>query len=236
MAAGIPACRRLRCLGVTYCLTNAADAALPLTRFCVGQRGKLSVQRVVVWCGVLYGAVPTDRAGTRTARRRPSAASLDRYLFVVAPIAGALANRVGERSLIICGLILQAIGLAWVALIAAPDRAYGTLVAPLVIAGAGISMAMPAAENAVLSSVTQTEVGKASGIFNMLRFLGGVSGIAIVVAVFASSGNFGSPQAFSAGFVPSITICAMLSLLGAAAGMWQPARSAAKLDEVKGSA
>jgi hypothetical protein len=59
---------------------------------------------------------------------------------------------------------------------------------------------MPAAQNAVLSSVAQTEIGKASGTFNMLRFLGGVSGIAIAVAVFAGSGSFGSPQAFSAGF------------------------------------
>src|SRR5262249_11353242 len=111
-------------------------------------------------------------------------------LFVVAPIAGALVNRVGERSLIVFGLVLQAGGMAWIALIAAPALADATLVAPLVVAGAGVSMAMPAAQNAVLSSVAQTEIGKASGTFNMLRFLGGVSGIAIAVAVFAGSGSF----------------------------------------------
>src|SRR5262245_38109400 len=157
-------------------------------------------------------------------------------LFVFAPIAGALVNRMGERSLIVFGLILQAIGMAWIALIAAPDLAYATLVAPLIIAGAGVSMAMPAAQNAVLSSVAQTEIGKASGTFNMLRFLGGVSGIAIAVAVFAGSGNFGSPQAFSAGFVAAIGVAAVLSLLGAFAGMWQPARRAAALTQAKASA
>jgi EmrB/QacA subfamily drug resistance transporter len=157
-------------------------------------------------------------------------------LFVFAPIAGTLVNRVGERSLIVFGLILQAIGMAWIAVIAAPDVAYATLVAPLIIAGAGVSVAMPAAQNAVLSSVAQTEIGKASGTFNMLRFLGGVSGIAIAVAVFAGNGNFGSPQAFSAGFAPAIGIAAVLSLLGAVAGMWQPAQRAAALAQVRASA
>src|SRR5262249_57873843 len=79
-------------------------------------------------------------------------------LFVVAPIAGALVNRMGERSLIVFGLILQAIGMAWIAFIAAPNLAYAALVAPLVVAGAGVSMAMPAAQNAVFSSLPQTEV------------------------------------------------------------------------------
>jgi MFS family permease len=155
---------------------------------------------------------------------------------VVAPIAGALVNRIGERSLIVFGLILQAVGMAWIALIAAPDVAYAELVAPLIVAGAGVSMAMPAAQNAVLSSVAQTEIGKASGTFNMLRFLGGVSGIAIAVTVFGGSGSFGSPQAFSAGFASAIGVSAILSLLGAVAGMWQPARRAAVLSQVRASA
>src|SRR5262249_38326954 len=154
-------------------------------------------------------------------------------LFVVAPIAGALVNRIGERSLIVFGLVLQAVGMAWIAMVAAPDLAYATLVAPLIVAGAGVSMAMPAAQNAVLSSVAQTEIGKASGTFNMLRFLGGVSGIAIAVAVFAGSGSFSSPQTFSAGFVAAIGVAAVLSLLGAVAGMWQPARRAAALAQVR---
>jgi EmrB/QacA subfamily drug resistance transporter len=157
-------------------------------------------------------------------------------LFVVAPVAGALVNRTGERPLIVYGLFLQAVGMAWIALIAAPDLAYVKLVAPLILAGAGVSMAMPAAQNAVLSSVAATEIGKASGTFNMLRFLGGVLGIAIVVAVFAATGSFGSAQAFSAGFAPAIGVSAVLSLLGSVAGMWQPARREAALVEAKAQA
>src|SRR5207247_1481442 len=140
-------------------------------------------------------------------------------LLVVAPIAGALVNRVGERPLVVIGLILQALGMAWIGLVVTPDLAYAQLVAPLILAGAGVSMAMPGAQNAVLSSVTASEVGKASGTFNMLRYLGGVFGIAILVAVFAQAGNFGSAQAFSEGFALAIGIAAGLSLAGAAAGL-----------------
>ena len=48
-------------------------------------------------------------------------------LFVVAPIAGGLVNRLGERPLVVAGLTLQAIGMAWVALIAAPDLPYAMM-------------------------------------------------------------------------------------------------------------
>jgi EmrB/QacA subfamily drug resistance transporter len=150
-------------------------------------------------------------------------------LFVVAPIAGALVNQVGERPLIVCGLFLQTVGMAWIALIAAPALAYAELVVPLIVAGAGVSMAMPASQTAVLNAVAKTEIGKASGTFNMLRFLGGVFGIAILVAAFAGSGSVASPEAFSSGFARAIAVAAGLSFLGAVAGLWLPTRPELKV-------
>ena len=147
-------------------------------------------------------------------------------LFVFAPIGGSLVNRLGERPLVGLGLVLQAVGIAWIALIAAPNLAYVNLIAPSIVAGAGVSLAMPAVQNAVLGAVAPSEIGKASGIFNMARFLGGVFGVAVQVAVFAATGSFGSPQAFSAGFVAAIGVAAALSLLAAVAGMRLPGRRA----------
>jgi EmrB/QacA subfamily drug resistance transporter len=150
-------------------------------------------------------------------------------LFVFAPIGGSLINRLGERLLVVAGLGLQAVGMAWIALTATPGLAYINLVAPLILAGAGVSMAMPAAQNAVLGAVAPSEIGKASGTFNTARFLGGVFGVAVQVAVFAATGNFGSPQAFSVGFVPAIGIAAAISLMAAIAGAWLPGRRAMAL-------
>jgi MFS family permease len=157
-------------------------------------------------------------------------------LFVVAPLAGRLINRIGERPLVVAGLLVQSAGLAWIALIAATELAYVNLVAPLILAGAGISMAMPAAQNAVLGSVAASEIGKASGTFNMLRFLGGVFGIAVLVAVFAGAGSMSSPRTFNAGFAAAISVSALLSLLAALAGLGLPGRPEVALAQAKASA
>src|SRR4051794_20111305 len=95
-------------------------------------------------------------------------------LFFVAPVAGALVDRFGERPFLVTGLGLQAAGMGWVALIAAPDLEYIRLVPPLMIAGCGISMALPAAQNAVVNAVAPEAIGKAAGTNSMLRELGGV--------------------------------------------------------------
>jgi EmrB/QacA subfamily drug resistance transporter len=145
-------------------------------------------------------------------------------LFLVAPVAGNLVSRVGERPLVVSGLLLHAVGMGWIALIASPTLPYADLVAPLVIAGCGVSMAMPASQNAVVSGVPAAAIGTASGTFNMLRQLGGVFGIAIAVAVFGGTGSFASPAAFSAGFTAAIWISAALGVAGAVSALGIPAR------------
>jgi MFS family permease len=153
-------------------------------------------------------------------------------LFVTAPIAGNVVNRIGERPLVAIGLLMQAIGLGWIAMIIAPGVAYATMIAPLVVAGVGVSMAMPAVQNAVLGSVNVVEMGKASGVFNMGRFLGGMFGIALLVAVFSASGATHSPVNFNTGFAAAMKVAAALSLLGAVAGLWLPARQQVALAQV----
>jgi EmrB/QacA subfamily drug resistance transporter len=148
-------------------------------------------------------------------------------LFVTAPVAGAVVNKFGERPLVVTGLTMQAVGLGWIALLTAPGIAYLALVAPLLLAGVGVSMAMPAAQNAILGSVAATEIGKASGVFNMARFLGGMFGIAAMVAVFSAQGGVGSAVRFSAGFAPAMLVAAALSLLGAFVGLALPGRQSA---------
>jgi EmrB/QacA subfamily drug resistance transporter len=140
----------------------------------------------------------------------------------VAPIAGALADRFGERPFMVGGLALQAVGMGWIALIAEPGLTYAEFVVPAVVAGVGVSMAIPAAQNSVVSSVALAAIGKAAGANSMMRELGGVFGIAIAVAVFAAAGSFASPDAFLDGFAPAITVTAGLSLAGAVAGLALP--------------
>jgi hypothetical protein len=119
---------------------------------------------------------------------------------------------------------MQAAGFAWVALIARTGLPYSHMIAPLILAGVGISTALPAAQNVTLSGVPATEIGKASGTFSTMRQLGGALGLAAGVAVFTGAGSYASPQAFSSGFGPAIGVSAALSLCGGLAGLALRAR------------
>lgn len=145
-------------------------------------------------------------------------------LFVTAPIAGALVSQTGERPLVMLGLTGQAAGMAWIARVAEPGGSYSALVPPLMLAGFGVSMAMPATQSAVLGAMSASDVGTASGTFNMLRQLGAAFGIAVLVVEFSRVGGYESVSAFSDGFSGAIGLSAALSVAGAVAGLGLPRR------------
>ena len=73
-----------------------------------------------------------------------------------------------------------------------------------------------------MNAVSEPDVGKASGVFNTARQLGGVFGIAIMAAVFAAHGSYASPDAFRDGVVPALYVAAGLGLLGGVCGALVP--------------
>jgi MFS family permease len=134
--------------------------------------------------------------------------------MVVSPIAGALSDRIGRRPVIASGLLLQTLGFCWVALNASVGASYLELAIPLLVAGVGISMALPTVPTAVLSAVAPEEMGKASGVNTMFNRFGAVFAVAIATAVFTAYGHLGSPTSVTDGFKPALGVCAALSLLG----------------------
>jgi predicted MFS family arabinose efflux permease len=144
--------------------------------------------------------------------------------FLIAPRAGKLADRIGDRPLVVSGALLLAAGFAWLAVIATPTVAYAAMLAPIVISSAGLGLALPAVTRAVVGSVQRGDIGKASGSFSMMRQLGGAFGVAILAAVFAAAGSYTSPAAFTAGFAPAIAAAAGLALAGALTGLALPGR------------
>jgi EmrB/QacA subfamily drug resistance transporter len=150
--------------------------------------------------------------------------------MVVSPLAGALSDRIGRRRIMVTGLTLQTVGFAWVAVRGSLAAGWGELVLALLVAGVGISMALPTVPTVVLDSIELSELGKASGVNYMAQRFGAVFAVAIGSAVFAASGHLGSPAAFSAGFRPALWSCvvfAALATLTAAAITERPAASAA---------
>jgi EmrB/QacA subfamily drug resistance transporter len=138
--------------------------------------------------------------------------------FLVGPRAGALADLVGERVLVVTGSVLQAAGAAWIAAVAGPGSGYLALVAPMTIIGAGFALAIPAVTRSVTSTVPPADIGTASAAFTAMRQLGGAFGVAVLAASFAATGGYAAPVAFSRGFTAAFAAAAVLALAGTAAG------------------
>ncbi len=142
--------------------------------------------------------------------------------FLIGPRAGALADRIGVRALVVTGSALQAAGVAWIAAVAGPGTGYLALVVPMTLIGTGFALAIPAVTRSVTSSVAPADIGTASGAFNTMRQLGGAFGVAIAGAAFAATGSYATPVAFSRGFAAAYGVAAGLALVGAAAGTVLP--------------
>jgi EmrB/QacA subfamily drug resistance transporter len=135
----------------------------------------------------------------------------------IAPIAGALSDRIGGHKLIGVGLAMQAVGLAWIAAVSTPTTPYIEFVGPFIVSGFGMSLFFAPVANVVFSSVRPEEEGKASGANNAIRELGGVFGVAVLAAVFASYGGYTSGETFVNGMNAAVWIGAVVVAVGSLA-------------------
>ena len=147
--------------------------------------------------------------------------------MVVAPIAGALSDRIGGGRIMATGLFLQAAGLAWIAAVSTADVGYGALVGPFILSGIGMGMFFAPVANVVLSAVRPIEEGKASGANNAIREVGGVFGVAVLASIFARTGGYESAETFNDGLVPAVWVGAAVVGAGALLALLIPAKKRA---------
>ncbi|MFZ2016970.1 MAG: DHA2 family efflux MFS transporter permease subunit [Nocardioides sp.] len=147
--------------------------------------------------------------------------------LLIAPIAGKLVDRVGARALAAPGLALQALGFVWILHEAHSHAGYAAFVVPFVLAGVGISMALPAPSAAGLNAAPPTLLGRSAGVLNTLQQIGQATGVAVVTVVFDAHGSLDSPAQMLAGYEPALVTAATISLLGALAalGISRPRRT-----------
>jgi len=144
--------------------------------------------------------------------------------MVLAPLIGQLAERWGGKPLVVAGLGLQAVGLAWLAGILTPTTPYADLVIPFVLCGVGMTLFFVPLASVVLGTVPTSLEGVASGTNAAFRELGGVLGIAALGAVFSSRGGYASPQAYVSGLVPAVAVGAVVVGVGALTALALPGR------------
>jgi EmrB/QacA subfamily drug resistance transporter len=142
--------------------------------------------------------------------------------ILVAPIAGAVSDRIGGRRVVAVGVALQAIGLAWAAQVGHVSTSYIHFVPAFIVNGIGMSLFFAPVANLVLSSVRREEEGIASGATNAIRELGGVFGVAVLAGVFSAHGSYQSAAAFVAGLRPAVFVGAGVAALGAISMLFVP--------------
>ena len=155
----------------------------------------------------------------------------------VAPIAGALSDKIGGGPIMATGLALQATGLAWIAAVSTATIGYGSLVGPFILSGIGMALFFAPVANVVLSAVSPAEEGKASGANNAIREVGGVFGVAVLASLFTRYGGYESPATFTDGLVVATWVGAAVVGVGAVLAAMIPRHrraadaAAARLDE-----
>jgi EmrB/QacA subfamily drug resistance transporter len=142
---------------------------------------------------------------------------------IAAPIAGILSDRIGARRIVALGMLLQAIGIAWLGIITSTSVPYTHLIAPFILAGAGMGMFFaPIARLTIDFAPTELQ-GVASGTSNALRQLGTVLGVAVLGAVFSAVGGYASGQSFVDGMRTASTVGAIVLAVGAVLAVAIPA-------------
>ncbi|MEU3771842.1 MFS transporter [Streptomyces sp. NPDC032472] len=132
----------------------------------------------------------------------------------IAPVAGALTDRVGGGRLMALGLFLQAAGLAWITLAATDNTPYSHLVGAMILGGTGMGFAFAPTAAVVLASVSQNLYGTASGANTTAREIGGALGIAVLSTVFVRNGSMANAQEFVDGMHPAVWVGVAVVFLG----------------------
>ena len=150
----------------------------------------------------------------------------------VAPIAGALSDRIGGQRLMTAGLVLQSSGLIWIAAVTGTTTPYPHLVLPFILSGTGMALFFAPVANVVLSSVQPEHEGKASGANNAIRELGGVFGVAVLASVFAHLGGYRTATTFVHGTTTAVYVGgAVVALAAVVASFIRPRRAAVEAVE-----
>jgi MFS family permease len=137
-------------------------------------------------------------------------------IIFAGPIAGRLADRIGPRPLIVAGLLITAVSLAWQSRVEV-DTSFSFLIGAFVLMGLGMGLVMSPMSMAAMNAVDRTKAGVASGTLSMFRMVGGTFGVAALGALVAAVGRHDLEQSLPN--VPAGTRDALVEGLGSGAGI-----------------
>ncbi|MFK4759357.1 DHA2 family efflux MFS transporter permease subunit [Microbacterium sp. ZW T5_45] len=191
----------------SFSITNVIGFA-----FSFGTFGSVFI--LIQYLQVVQGATPLEAAVQTTPWTLAP--------MFVAPLAGMIAPRVGTRALLVPGLLLQGVALAWIAQITAPDLAYPNLIAPFILAGVGMGLVFAPSATALLATLGLVDHAKASGVNSTVRELGVALGTAVMTAIFVGAGGQLTPDLYVDAAKPAVFTGAAVVLAATVIALWLP--------------
>jgi EmrB/QacA subfamily drug resistance transporter len=142
-------------------------------------------------------------------------------MILITPLITPLASRIGARTVIVIGFALAAAGFGALAFVQS-SWTYGAFVLPLVALAIGLGLSNGPASSASTAAVSADQVGQASGISNMARYVGAAVAVALVSMIYTAVINNqtdageSASDAVAAGFASAALAMAVISGLGVA--------------------
>lgn len=134
---------------------------------------------------------------------------------LTAPFAGRLADRFGQRAIAVPGGLLFAAGALFLSINTGATPNYWAEVFPAaLLTGAGIGLTLPAFGSAAVAELPRHRFGTGIAISSLSRQIGGVVGIAVLVAILSSTTAADAVEPFHRGWL----LIGLTGVLAAAAG------------------
>ena len=108
-------------------------------------------------------------------------------MFTMGRVVPSLVRRFGNTPVLIAGLTVALIGLAWLSRLSAGRTTSRSIAVPLALLGIGIGIAFAPLTTAGIAGVAAGDAGAASGLVNVSQQLGGSLGLGILITVFAAA-------------------------------------------------
>ncbi|HET8931331.1 MAG TPA: MFS transporter [Acidimicrobiales bacterium] len=106
-------------------------------------------------------------------------------LLILGPLSARIVERVGTKAVVGSGLVLAAVGLAWMSRLTLGSD-YWDLVFPMLVLASGMGLTMAPATESVMGAIPREKAGVGSAMNDTTRQVGGALGVAVIGSVLAS--------------------------------------------------
>lgn len=133
-------------------------------------------------------------------------------MFLTAPIAGRLSQKVDPRLMMGTGFLLFATS-CWLMTGLTKDWDYREILVPQILRGVSLMLCMVPVSNIALGMLPPDKVKNASGLFNLTRNLGGAVGLALINTILSNRKDFHYAriaESVTAGNLPAAQASGML--------------------------